>query len=171
MDVSWEGNDPGPELVARLALRQGPPWRSLAYGARCWRASWAVSGQYTSPIWMARVLAATSHWPFSRDLADEGRPARSSRTTSRSGSMGYLRDGDASFYWWMTVVLPGFRQFRFPAKLFTFTALGLAALAGIGWDGLCVPTAPGELLCCSLAVLVLSLAVLGTEFGLPGLPF
>ena len=36
----------------------------------------------------------------------------------------------------MTTLLPGFRQFRFPAKLFTFTALGLAALAGMGWDGL-----------------------------------
>ena len=49
---------------------------------------------------------------------------------------GFFRDGDGSFYWWMTVVLPGFRQFRFPAKLFTFTALGLAALAGMGWDDL-----------------------------------
>ena len=27
--------------------------------------------------------------------------------------------------------VPGFRQFRFPAKLFTFTALALAALAGV----------------------------------------
>ncbi len=49
---------------------------------------------------------------------------------------GYLRDGDGSFYWWLTTLLPGFRQFRFPGKLFTFTALGLAALAGMGWDGL-----------------------------------
>ena len=32
--------------------------------------------------------------------------------------------------------MPGFRQFRYPAKLFTFTALGLAALAGWGWDDL-----------------------------------
>ena len=36
----------------------------------------------------------------------------------------------------MTTVLPGFRQFRYPAKLFTLTSLGLAALAGIGWDTL-----------------------------------
>jgi hypothetical protein len=49
---------------------------------------------------------------------------------------GYLRDGDGGFYWWLTTILPGFRQFRFPGKLFTFTALGLAALAGMGWDGL-----------------------------------
>jgi len=49
---------------------------------------------------------------------------------------GYLRDGDGGFYWWLTTILPGFRQFRFPGKLFTFTALGLCALAGIGWDSL-----------------------------------
>ena len=34
----------------------------------------------------------------------------------------------------LSTLLPGFRQFRFPAKLFTFTTLGMAALAGLGWD-------------------------------------
>ncbi len=32
--------------------------------------------------------------------------------------------------------LPGFRQFRFPSKLLTFTVLALTALAGQGWDAL-----------------------------------
>ena len=50
---------------------------------------------------------------------------------------GFLRDGDGGFYWWLATVLPGFRQFRFPAKFFTFTALGIAALAGAGWDNGC----------------------------------
>ena len=36
----------------------------------------------------------------------------------------------------MSTVLPGFRQFRYPAKLFTLTALAAAALAGLGWDRL-----------------------------------
>jgi Bacterial membrane protein YfhO len=49
---------------------------------------------------------------------------------------GYLRDGDGGFYWWLTTALPGFRQFRYPAKLFTLTALGVAGLAGMGWDRL-----------------------------------
>ena len=48
----------------------------------------------------------------------------------------FMRDGDGSIYWWISTLLPGFRQFRFPAKLFTFTSLALAALAGLGWDGL-----------------------------------
>ena len=47
-----------------------------------------------------------------------------------------MRDGDGSVYWFMTTLLPGFRQFRFPAKLFTFTSLGIAVLAGLGWDQL-----------------------------------
>src|SRR4029078_10502710 len=47
---------------------------------------------------------------------------------------GYLRDGDGSFYWLLTTVVPGLRQFRYPSKLFTFTTLALTALAGLGWD-------------------------------------
>jgi hypothetical protein len=87
-------------------------------------------GQYTSPIWAARVLAATAKLKVP-DIGpldtNEVTPIRLDR---------YLRDGDGSIYWWMTTVLPGFRQFRFPAKLLTFSTFGLAALAGMGWDGL-----------------------------------
>jgi hypothetical protein len=48
----------------------------------------------------------------------------------------YLRGGDGGLYWWMATALPGFRQFRNPAKLFTFVAFGIAVLAGMGWDNL-----------------------------------
>ncbi len=50
---------------------------------------------------------------------------------------GFLKDGDGSIYWWMATFLPGFGRFRYPAKLFTFTSLALAALAGVGWDECC----------------------------------
>ncbi len=60
----------------------------------------------------------------------------------------------------MTTVLPGFRQFRFPAKLFTFTALGLAALAGLGWDDLRAAPQPGQIVVLFTSFLVLTLAVL-----------
>jgi hypothetical protein len=39
-------------------------------------------------------------------------------------------------YWLLTVLLPGFVQFRFPAKLLTPAALALSVLAAIGWQQL-----------------------------------
>ena len=44
------------------------------------------------------------------------------------------REGDGSPYWWLAVLLPGFDLFRYPSKLLTLSTLGLAALAGVGWD-------------------------------------
>ena len=73
---------------------------------------------------------------------------------------GFLRDSDGSVYWWMATVLPGFRQFRYPAKLFTLTALAASALAGLGWDRLIggrvrgAATAFGTLLALTLLALV-----------------
>jgi len=37
-------------------------------------------------------------------------------------------------YWWMTIILPGYLKFRYPAKLVTLAVLGLAVLAARGWD-------------------------------------
>jgi len=115
-----------------LALRKGPPWR-------VWLSAILVVsllgslGKYTSPIWAARVLVAASNSATLERLArDLGPPDEFDSAPIRED--GFLRDGDGSFYWWLATVLPGFRQFRFPAKLFTFTTLALAALAGAGWD-------------------------------------
>ena len=110
-------------------------------------------GQYTSPIWAARLLAQTTGIAIPDigplEIADVT-PIRLDR---------YLRDGDGSLYWWMTTVLPGFRQFRYPAKLFTFTTFGLAALAGMGWDALWAGRNQGTLALAAF-LLVLSLGLL-----------
>ncbi len=93
-------------------------------------------GLYTSPIWITR---------FTNQLVNPGEKQQS--MASALGPLdpidvpairqdGWLRDGDGSFYWWLATALPGFRQFRYPAKLFTFTTLGLGVLAGMGWDRL-----------------------------------
>ncbi|MDO5566818.1 MAG: hypothetical protein Q4G59_09195, partial [Planctomycetia bacterium] len=37
-------------------------------------------------------------------------------------------------YWFLSVILPKFSSFRYPAKLITPAVLGLAVLAGLGWD-------------------------------------
>jgi hypothetical protein len=112
-----------------LTFRRGP-------APRVWL-SWIVLaslvgslGQYTSPIWAARILADTARI----DVPDIGKLDTNDVTPIRLDR--YLRDGDGGIYWWMTTLLPGFKQFRFPAKLFTFTSFGLAALAGMGWDDL-----------------------------------
>jgi hypothetical protein len=108
-------------------------------------------GQYTSPIWAARMLASTAgiKVPDIGPLdTNEVTPIRLDR---------YLRDGDGGIYWLMTTVLPGFRQFRFPAKLLTFSSFGLAALAGMGFDILATVRKRGVL----ALTIVLLLASLG----------
>ena len=93
-------------------------------------------GHHTSPVWLARAAAIMSNSPTLQSwLSDLGPIDPANTTTIRPD--GYLRDCDGGFYWWLTTVLPGFRQFRYPPKLFVLTALALAALAGLGWDTLC----------------------------------
>ena len=43
-------------------------------------------------------------------------------------------DEVGGLYWLMTIVLPGYIYFRYPAKLLVIATLGLAMLAGNGWD-------------------------------------
>ena len=66
-------------------------------------------------------------------VAALARPARPLHDATSIRLDGYLRDGDGSFYWLLATVLPGFRQFRFPSKLLTFTD---ARPGGAGRDGL-----------------------------------
>jgi hypothetical protein len=115
-----------------LGLRQGPPWR-VWLSAIAIASALGALGQYTGPIWLARTAIALAHSPRTQPLGDALGPV------DVLGDMpirrdGFLRDGDGSVYWWLATLLPGFTQFRYPAKLFTYTALALAALAGIGWD-------------------------------------
>ncbi|MFI5456180.1 MAG: YfhO family protein [Isosphaerales bacterium] len=135
-----------------LAFRNGPPWR-------VWLSAILVVsllgsfGKYTSPILAARVVVATSKSAALEGLtADLGPLDAIDAMPIRED--GFLRDGDGSFYWWLATVLPGFRQFRFPAKLFTFTALALAALAGLGWDRMCAGRTRG--IAAMLTLLLLS---------------
>ena len=121
--------------LSTFSFRKGPPWR-------VWLSIIIVVsmlgglGKYTSPIWLTRLFAERSHSAWSKALADELGPIDKFDSEAPIREDGFLRDGDGSFYWLLATFLPGFRQFRFPAKLFTFTALGVAALAGLGWDRL-----------------------------------
>ncbi len=49
---------------------------------------------------------------------------------------GDIGDEVGGLYWLMTVVLPGYVYFRYPAKLLVVACLGLSMLAALGWDAL-----------------------------------
>ncbi len=141
--------------LGSLTFRHGPPWR-VWFSVITVVSLLASLGPYTSPIWMARAVAHGS--PTVRAwIADLGPTDPAGTTPVRAD--GYLRDGDGGFYWWLTTVLPGFGQFRFPAKLFSFTALAMTALAGSGWDRLVAGRARG-VIAIFVALLVLTLAAL-----------
>ncbi len=108
-----------------LGGRGAPPWRKwmMAIAALSLVASF---GEFASPIWIARYVE-----PMARLIG----PHDPSPTNSIRAD-GFLRDGDGSLYHLLSVVVPGFQQFRYPSKLLTLTTLALAVLAGYGWDRL-----------------------------------
>jgi Bacterial membrane protein YfhO len=132
--------------LGSLSFRRGAPWRVWLSVIVVVSAVGSL-GIFTSPIWAARALADAKHakdpadgrfdesktWPPSRPFMRRLGPLDPEDTTPIRQD-DFLRDGDGSIYWLMATLLPGFRQFRYPAKLFTLTSLGLAALAGLGWD-------------------------------------
>ena len=115
----------GLALVLALSARAIKRRPALARVAddRC--ASWASSascGKFASPLWWAR-------WgPFAATLGPHDPMFGESRLDS------FLHDGAGSPYGLLAMLLPGFGAFRFPSKLLVFTAVGLAVLAGVGWD-------------------------------------
>ncbi len=106
-----------------LGWKGGPPWRT-------WLTTLAVVGllasfgKYGGPLWWARrgPMAATLGWH------DSGAALAPGDT--------FLHDGTGSIYGLLAILLPGFGAFRFPSKIVTLTAVGLTALAGMGWDRL-----------------------------------
>jgi len=102
-------------------FRDGPPWRA-------WLTSVALVGlvaslgKYGGPLWWARWGPFASAFGPHDPLSGQPRPDH------------FLHDGAGSPYGLVSMVLPGFGSFRYPSKLLTFMAVGLAVLAGLGWD-------------------------------------
>jgi hypothetical protein len=110
--------------AASASFRQGPPWRSwltaiVVIGVL------AALGQYTSPLFWARKSPALAAW-----LGPSDDPELGDRTD------GAIQDGDGGVYWLFTLTFPAFRSFRYPAKFLVPACLGVAGLAGHGWDSL-----------------------------------
>ena len=112
--------------LSSLRLRRGDT------PARTWLTFIALAalllslGQFASPLWAARNIPALVPSLGPHDPLDYGELRRD----------GFLADGFGSPYWILAWTCPGFRSFRYPAKLLTFSSLALAGLAGFGWDEL-----------------------------------
>ncbi len=115
-------------LTIALAL-SACGWR----GGSSWRA-WLTAiaivglvgsfGKFGGPLWWAR-------WgQFSASLGPHD-----SGSEVQTGYQ-FLPDGAGSIYGLLVLILPGFDMFRYPSKLLPLAAVGIAALAGAGWDDL-----------------------------------
>ena len=114
----------GLTLVLALSasgFRGGPPWRAWLTAVVLVGLA-ASLGKYGSPLWWARWGPVASTLGPHDPLFGRPRPDR------------FLHDGAGSPYWVLSMLLPGFGSFRYPSKLLTFAAVGLATLAGVGWD-------------------------------------
>jgi hypothetical protein len=103
--------------------RRGPPWRAWLTTVALMGMA-ASFGKYGSSVWWAR-------WG---GFAAAFEPNDSLPGAARSDH--FLDDGAGSPYGLLATLLPGFDAFRYPTKLLPFMAVGLAVLAGAGWDRL-----------------------------------
>ena len=115
-----------------VLLAAGGAWSGAHSPIRGWMAGLALVGvlagfgTFASPLFWARAASGTEANLGVLEVPEPELPRADGR----------LRDGDGGPYWFLASALPGFRSFRYPGKLFVPAALGIAALAGIGFDGL-----------------------------------
>ena len=138
---------------------QRPSPLSLYVGTLPLMLACGAAGFRNGPPWRAWMTAVVllSLW---MSLGEFAGPARWSSGQSATTA------GDDSFYGLLATVLPGLRLFRFPFKLLVFTTLGLAALAGIGWDRLASVSGRRRVTTAIVAVLVLTAVCLAAGLGL-----
>ena len=111
--------------LGAAGFRRGPAFRSWMTGVALVGVL-AGFGTFGSPLFWARAVSGTEASLGVLEVPEPELPRADGR----------LRDGDGGLYWFLASSLPGFRSFRYPGKLFIPAALGLAALAGMGFDGL-----------------------------------
>ena len=111
--------------LGAIGWRGGPAWRGWLTAIAAVGLLVAL-GPFAGPLWWLRWIPTVAANLGGHDPAD----AEAFRLD------GHLADAWGSPYWAMAHVLPGFGQFRYPAKVFPFVAAAVAALAGVGWDRL-----------------------------------
>ncbi len=147
LELFWPNIGGKPYPINRnlmLALNQGEPdWTpSLYFGilpVLLSLATWSLRGHSLRVRWMSwTVLLAVLGsfgwygpgwlWQAIGSLAGAG---------NAGGAGAAIGEPVGGLYWLMMLVLPGYDQFRYPAKLFLFASLGLSVLAAVGWDRTC----------------------------------
>ena len=145
-----------------LAIRRGPPWR-VWLSVIAWTSVFASFGQYTSPIWMARALSANVGLNVGSPMAARPRPHRLG-LRRRSASMATSAMVTAAFTGGWRPFCRVFASFGSPRSSYTFTALALAGLAGLGWDRVSSGRARGTIaVFCVLLAMTLA-ALVGVAF-------
>ena len=93
-------------------------------------ASWSLVRRRTHVAWLwcalvGATLASWGHYGLAY-LAQLLAPQR----------LAGLEPAVGGVYWWLVALLPGYVEFRYPAKWLVVAALTLSVLAAIGWDRL-----------------------------------
>jgi hypothetical protein len=101
--------------LTAAGFRSGPPWHA-----------WLTAVAIISAIAGVGKFATPSGWRGETRTESE-RAAPGDPSTPQEEDRGGV-------YGVLTRTLPGFRFFRYPGKLLTFTCLALTCLAGVGWD-------------------------------------
>jgi hypothetical protein len=143
--LKWEGNLWIPSLYMGLL-----PF-GLAVSAWSVRRQAAAEQRWAS--WMALLAGLASLGQYGLAWLI-GLPFGGAHLLDVGGEVGGV-------YWLLTVLLPGYVYFRFPAKLFVVAALGLSLLAARGWDAFAETGRAQRLVRFWAALIVLSVLALG----------
>ncbi len=125
----WFEAIPGEGLVWTPSLYMGLLPLVLAISAMRWRRGNDARGQWLTWMVVLFVLGSLGWhglgwiWNELRAAAG-GDPAKPWPVGPPTGGV----------YWFLTVALPGYASFRYPAKLLGVATLGLSLLAARGWD-------------------------------------
>lgn len=123
----WLDVLPGEGRVWTPSLYLGAATLALALGAMRFRRGRATTRWLSWVVVLA--IVASFGWYGPGWLLQEIRIAAGADLDH-----GFVGAPVGGLYWLMTVVLPGYVYFRYPAKLLVVAALGLSLLAARGWD-------------------------------------
>lgn len=116
--LGWEGSLWAPSLYLGLL--------PLGLAAVTWSLRRAAKVETRLASWMVALGGLASLGSYGLAWL-AGLPFGGSEAFGVGGEVGGV-------YWWLTVLLPGYVYFRYPAKLFVVATLGFSLLAARGWD-------------------------------------